>query len=265
MTDNDTFLRGLLERWEVIKVPIRPSEKELQFYEKYVAKISKRENPEILILGSTPEFRDLGIKYGMKPVSVDLEQPIWEAMKHFMKERGEEEFLYCDWLKLPEDRKFDLIIGDGPLNMISKEQGVPFFDSVAKVIKDDGLIVQRIISFNENLSLEDFIKAMDDYRRMNFDINLYGYTVLIANNIGETDHPHLSQLEIFEQVLSKYLTKEELDEVIPFLLPFKINIPTRDDVKAMLDRHFEIEEVRESQGLGYWDMVVQYMFKKRAQ
>ncbi len=34
---------------------------------------------------ATPEFRDLAIKYGMKPVCVDLEKPIWEAMKYLMK------------------------------------------------------------------------------------------------------------------------------------------------------------------------------------
>jgi len=264
MTDNDTFLSGLLERWREVKQPIRPSESELQFYESFVEKVSRRENPEMLILGATPEFRDMAIKHGMKPVCADLEQPIWEAMKHFMKEQGEEEFLLCDWLKLPEDRKFDLVIGDGPLNMLPKEHGNAFFESLAKTIKDDGLSVQRMMTFNDKLTEEDFEAAMNKYRQNNLDINLYGYTVLIANSIGEAGYPHLSQLQIFEQVLSKYLTQEELDEVTPFMLPIKINIPSRADFRAMLEKHFVLEQIRESHGPGYWDMTAQYVFTKKA-
>ncbi len=264
MTENDAFLSLFLKKWEEVKDPIRPSDGEIQFYEKYINRISELENPEMLILGSTPEFRDMAIKYGMKSVCADLGKPIWKAMKHFMKERGEEEFLHCDWLKLPGNGKYDLLIGDGPLNMLSKEQGEPFFESLAKIVKDDGLIVQRIVTFNDNLRLEDFEKAMKDYRRMNFDINLYGYTVFIANNIGEANYPHLSQLELFEQVLSKYLSKEELDEIRPFLLTFRIYIPTQNDLRAMLDKHFVIEQVREYDGVGYWGMAAQYVFKKKA-
>jgi hypothetical protein len=217
----------------------------------------------MLILGATPEFRDMALKYGMKSICSEIEKPIWEAMKYFMKERGDEELIHCDWLELPEDRKYDLIIGDGPLNMLSKEQGDPFFESIARVTKDNGLHVQRIITFNENLRQEDFEKAMNEYRKNGFGINLYGYTVLISNSIGEAEYPHLTQLELFEQVLSKFLLKEELDEIRPFLLPIKINTPSRNDLNAMLDKHFVIEEVRESEGLGYWDMSALYVFRKK--
>jgi len=263
VANNDTFLKGLLKKWEKTREPIRPSESELHFYESFVTKISGLENPEMLILGATPELRDMGIKYGMKPVCADIEKPIWETMKHFMKEQGEEELILCDWLELPEDRKFDLILGDGPFNMLAEEKGDPFFESVAKVTKDDGLIVQRIITFNDKLTLEDFKRAVRDFRGNHSELSLYANTVFLANSIGKSTYPHLTQLEIFEQVLSKYLTKDELDEVIPNLLPIKINLPSRTDLKAMLEKHFVLEQVRESKGPGYWDTTAQYVARKK--
>ncbi len=221
MTENDAFLGPFLKIWAEIKQPIRPSESELQFYENYVNKISELDNPKMLILGSTPEFRDMAIKYGMQSVCADLGKPIWEAMKHFMTEQGEDELLHCDWLKLPENNKYDLIL------------------------------------------LDDFEKVMRDYRSMNSEINLYGYTVLIANNIREAEYPHLTQVELFDQVLSKYLSKEEWDELRPFLAPLKIYIPTKNDLREMVDKHFEIEQVNEYDDVGYWDMAAQYVFKKK--
>ena len=74
---------------------------------------------------------------------------------------------------------------------------------------------------------------------------------------------NLSQLELFEQVLLKYFTDEEWEEIKSFFLTFKINTPTLSDLRAMSDKHFVIEQVREMKGVGYWGMAMQYVFRKK--
>jgi hypothetical protein len=106
---------------------------------------------------------------------------------------------------------------------------------------------------------------VDEHRNNGFNISLYSYTVFISNSIGEAEYPHLNQIELYDQVLSKYLNKEEWDEIRPRLLPIKINTPSRDNLRKMLDEHFVIEEVKESTGMGYWDMSALYVFRKKAQ
>jgi hypothetical protein len=45
----------------------------------------------------------------------------------------------------------------------------------------------------------------------------------------------------------------------------KLDVPTRDEVRALAEKHFLIEKENESAGVGYWGMANEYVFRKKSQ
>lgn len=262
MDQDKKFLELFLKNWHRIKEPIRASEQENAFYEAVVARASDKKNPTMLILGATPEFRDMGIRHGMKPVSCDLAPPVFEAMKRFMKESGEEEFIHSDWLDLPDDRSYDLIIGDGPLNMLSKEAGRPFFEKLAALLKDDGRVVQRIMTIDRRFTITDFEAAAREHREERIPMLLWSYSLMMINTIRQLHHPELTTEELFEQKLVPLLPAGQVEELRPLMFGGKIYLPLKEDLSDMWKGRFDVEEIRWQDGPGYWGMSAQYLFRK---
>jgi SAM-dependent methyltransferase len=206
----------------------------------------------------------MALKYAIKPVCCDLDKEIWEVMKYLMKERGEEEFLELNWLEMHENKTFDLILADTSLNMLREDQATRLFEKIVKILKKNGVFVKRTLTLNERLDLAAFDKAMQDYRKGKYEMNLYCYVVLLAASIGTIYYPHLTRLELFEKVLFKYLVKEEINQLRPYLMDRKFYIPAKAALKHLLVSYFDIEEIKECHGLGYWGMPVQYVLRQKA-
>ena len=72
---------------------VASSKAELKFYSKYLSQVKKRvAQPKLLILGVTPEIRDLGLKMGFQVVAVDMNWEIIQLMEKFLtiKNRNKE-------------------------------------------------------------------------------------------------------------------------------------------------------------------------------
>lgn len=119
--ETNPFKRLLLEQWQDISAPIRPSEEECNLYEEYVKRAAIDGRSKLLILGATPELRDIALRHNLKPVCCDHDIRVWEAMKLFMEESGEEDYFHLDWLEISEDARYDIVLGDGSLNMIPQD------------------------------------------------------------------------------------------------------------------------------------------------
>ncbi|MBN1502105.1 class I SAM-dependent methyltransferase [Candidatus Woesearchaeota archaeon] len=259
---SDNFAELFIKRWKQVKPPQRPSREELNFMNCYIEKVKSRKKPKVLVLGSTPELRDLALKNNADLISCDLNKEIWIAMKGLMKESGEEAFLHTNWLEIPEDTKFDLILGDGPINMLSAELVNPFFKKVASLLVDNGLSIQRVAVQNKKLDLSKFQKAMEDYRKNRYDMSVYLYTLPISGSIRQKCYPELTRKELFEKVLFKYMTGDEIREITPFLSDVKPYYPTKEELGIALSKYFNVSKTRESVGLGYWGVAFVYVLQK---
>ena len=243
--------------------PIKPSKEECLLYEHYVKKSAQSDNSKILILGSTPELRDMALRFFAKPVSCDIDDRIWAAMKFCMKESGEEEFIHSDWLQISEDVKYDIIIGDGSMNMLSECSVGSFIKKIAKLTKKGGLHVQRFGTRDKKLTLQIFVEAMKDYRKNKYPISVFLYTLILVNSINNFYYPEYNKLEIFEKVLFPYLTQEEIEEVHPFLPDRKTFFPNKERVLKLFSKYFHIDRVVQSEGLIYWKTVHTYVMTRK--
>jgi len=100
--------------WKKLSFPNRPTEREVAIYQKFIAQ-DRRQDANLLILGATPELRDLTAFLGIKPVLVDISPRMLWGMLRLTKQLDatKEVWVKSDWLQAPlPENFFDIIIGD---------------------------------------------------------------------------------------------------------------------------------------------------------
>lgn len=259
----DNFLRNALERWEEFGTPVRPSKDECDLYSYYVKNLTKDRNQKILILGATPELRDIALRHSTRPVVCDIDDRQLEAMAFFMEESGEEKFIQCDWLDIPEDEKYDIILGDASLNMLTAESVEPFVSKNAKLVANNGFNIQRMGTSSGEYTVKDYAKAMEDYRKNGYPVNVYRYSAMLACSINSFYYPQYTQLEMFEKELFEHLTDEEIEDIKPFLCDRVFYYPPKEALLKLLSRYFVIEKIEESRGIGCWGTMSTYVMKRK--
>ncbi len=140
----------------------------LDILEKEISDVKKKnKNAKVLILGATPETRDLVKKYGLDLTIIDQNREMIEKMTSIMKEKGRENIVIGNWLSMPfKENTFDLVLGDGVSNNISYGETNAFFKEINRVLKKDGIMLLREAALNDTIkySTEEIIRG---YRKDN--------------------------------------------------------------------------------------------------
>ena len=76
MTASTSWNNYLAMTWDKYLPPIRPYDSELNYFKRVVQEYISRKNslPSVLILGSTPELRDVVYGFGIQPTVVDYDK-----------------------------------------------------------------------------------------------------------------------------------------------------------------------------------------------
>jgi len=162
--DNDAgFLKwrnweNVASKWDVYTSPFRPSEGDINNYERILKKLYKKE--KILILGSTPELRDICVKTNARVIVADFSSSMIKEMRRFSENSSawREKWVIGDWLSLNnffENNYFDVILGDLVLRNIEKEKQEKFLYIVSKLLTNKGFFITRIHFINEDLLKSD--------------------------------------------------------------------------------------------------------------
>ena len=80
----------LAKTWKKYRPPSRPSPTEVKVFEKYIKALPK--NARILLLGSTPEIRNLAAKYKKNVIVSDWSEDVSKALKLIVRKSAKEEF-----------------------------------------------------------------------------------------------------------------------------------------------------------------------------
>lgn len=145
--------------WQRLFPPWRPSEKDMEIFSKIVNGFDK--NNSFLVLGATPEIRDLLFESGIrKRTIVDISKKSIEEMTKARKwpnESGENQIV-ADWLSMPFGKeKFDVIIADLPFWVLPNlESHKGLINSCRNVLKEDGSIVVRVHFRDKTFDYIDF-------------------------------------------------------------------------------------------------------------
>ncbi len=159
--DNNSYLKSknwenVWRIWDNYASPFRPSAGDIKNYEKILNGIAKKD--KILILGSTPELRDIIVlKYPASSLFLaDFSFSMLRQMLRFLRyDFGiEEKWIKADWLSLDEFLKndyFDVILGDLVLRNIEPELQDKFLSKIKNLLAPGGFFIERTHFINEDL------------------------------------------------------------------------------------------------------------------
>ncbi len=137
--------------WDDFTPPWRPSKDDVKNYTQAISDLDK--NCQILILGATPELRDLVASLGFKPVIVDFSLPMLVEMMKYTKgvDVNDEIWVKSSWLNMPLSAGFDAVLGDLVLKMIEVNRQEEFLNKVKKILSPQGTFVTRVHFVDESL------------------------------------------------------------------------------------------------------------------
>jgi SAM-dependent methyltransferase len=245
--------------WAVGTSPERPCFEELAIYEDYLQKIISKRGKKIraLLLGATPELRDLLAKNKIETVCADINPDMVKAMNDLLEfSDGKEKIIITDWLNISEKfGKFDVILGDHFLHWIPFEKWDDFFENKKKLLKKNGFIIVNTVTVEENefLTVEKMLEIFKNKKFFTREEKFY-YTYLaifgledIAKNLKYTKRikDYNSQLDALKKQ-GKINFKEYKILSCPWVDSLNPVMPPKSEVDKIFNKHFTLKSIRVS-------------------
>ncbi len=174
--------------WKLLRECARPSKQDIATIGKLVNEhIKKKLRPLIVILGATPEFRDLcagySLQYGAHVICVELLESMYGGMGQLTTIKNKKEgVVYENWLdtKLPNGVA-DIVMGDLTEGNIDTEFRDNYFHEMHRILKKGGLYISRTTIYHNQkqdkplLDKESIKKHIEKYRKdiLNGEISLH--------------------------------------------------------------------------------------------
>lgn len=266
MTEGMTggFEKLFVEIWRRTGEPLRPSTWLMDFFGRWSSEALGEDGKEMLILGSTPELRDLALSRGIKPVCCDLSEPVWREMTTLMSEAGDEEFLHCNWLEIPTERKFTFIAGEAPTAFLEPGQIEPFVARMADVLADDGIMAIRAAARSLSRPMDAFGEAVESFRRGDGVESLHMGTVLLITTLMSEHFHSVGKPVVVLDELRPYLSDDEFEEMKKhYGHGQKFYAPKKEELEDILAKYFRVLEVEKQEGAAYWDCMWTYALGRR--
>jgi len=256
--------------WEEFTEPGRPSKDDISHYNA-LTKIALKsvKNPKIILLGCTPEIRDMLYKYsvslGAEVICVDMVEDMYKSMNRLIKYHNKKErFVKSNWinLKFPKN-SIDIVIGDFVLSNVDNEFQAKFLQGINRILKNDGYFINRDCVIKDNLRFNTPDRMLKKYAKKVADkeITIKQANSWFANSIlwaswfksnNETDSLKYFKEEI--EKLKKEVDMGTIEKIIfnKFLSSWWLmrdkywTMHRLEDNKRIIKKYFKIERIKYS-------------------
>lgn len=246
--------RKFIKGWSKITSPGRPSKREIEIYEKFGNSGLNKKKARALVLGSTPEIRNMLAKYKNVQVHlIDVNIGNALAMTELMKNKkaGETEiWIKANWLNAPlPENYFDLIYGDFVVCNIPFEKQGKFLAKVKNWLKKEGLFITRCETTKftyRSLSMKKFCRLFE-----NKPVNLktINHFWELGVYLGEVGKENRFNPGVFYKRLKNYLKEhpcKNIDRILKtggilYPLEWSWSLCTEERVKTLFSRHFAVK------------------------
>jgi hypothetical protein len=146
--------------------PSRPTISELNIYSKYVNILQKEESRKLklLVLGSTPEFRDWGYECNFDITVIDSNKDYYEAITREIRHKNIKEKLINDkWQNISAINEYDIIIGDLAIGNIPNMDLEKVIEKISNALTKNGLFMGKSFYKLKNYVLVEPKKMIEDY------------------------------------------------------------------------------------------------------
>ena len=158
-------------RWQYYTPPGRPSKQVIKIYKEFSLKvISKKRKPFALVLGATPELRDLLFKLKIKRAMIDLSLEMILAMTNLRRYKDQKEIiLKANWLENPlSSNLFDLILGDIVLPNIPFSKQKNLLKEIKRLLKPKGCLIIRHYLIPDDFQFFSFEEILQKFKSLPF-------------------------------------------------------------------------------------------------
>lgn len=132
--------------WTKMVGPSRPTISEMAIYDKWAKRLQKITDRRLnlLVLGSTPEFRDWGFENDFNITVMDCNSDYHDEIFREIRHKCiKEQYLCCKWQDMDLEDKFDIIIGDLVIGNIPPNDLEGFIWRVSKALTKNGLFLGK--------------------------------------------------------------------------------------------------------------------------
>lgn len=177
--------KKLAETWTNNVPPSRPSCSEICVYTSYLRRIqsAKKERIKLLVLGSTPEFRDWGYEENLDITVVDKSEEYYQAISREIRHKNiKEKLIISLWEDMELEEEYDIIIGDLAVGNIDGDRLDDFLKAVSSALLPGGYFIGKSFLWADDelvktphMIIEDYFKApqMHPYTFINHQLGLY--------------------------------------------------------------------------------------------
>jgi len=241
-------IQDFVHHWKYYLPPARASPSDLRFIKKKI--LEKGKGVKVLILGSTPEYRNLCGELNIPVTLLDFSRYNYDYLTAEVKNMPKEIFHEGDWLTTVLQKKFDIVLGDNIINVCKKENLHVLLTNIAKMLKLDGFFMPRVYVREKGESYTGE-KVIKEYKEKRKGQTFYEGTIrnmyLAAYNLKK-DMLHLHDVWILVEDLHKkrIINDKELQCYKRMCLKdntFQFFIPLREALEKSFSTLFEIQEV----------------------
>lgn len=239
---------NLQDVWHLYTPPGRPCASDLRFIEAYVGALDS--GAKALILGSTPEFRDMMMGYGIETTCVDYAPASFERFKAHMKHRDESRLVNADWREMSLDGKYDVILGDLSFNMLPAKDWGGVTAKLAGALEKGGRAFQRLYMRVPG-AYPDFGEAVREHAERRgmgaFESLACPALQHFVREDGIFDPVEVTQVRLKKKHLEGLLSDEEfrIFDILWGSFSIVMHLPTREEADRLFSRHFAIETVHQ--------------------
>src|SRR3989338_8757797 len=242
--------KKIAEGWQKLGIGNHPSPHDVDVYRRFLMDAMRGEDrPNVLLLGATPEIRDMLAEYPEIEVTVlDVNGEAIRAMTSFMKEKPvNEKQAVGDWLFFPlPEYTYDAVFGDQISTNVSFENLDTLYRRIRAALKPSGYLITRITShfpdtriYAPEELIEKFSRIPPSKESFTEFWNLLTF-FSHRNPVSTTD----STFELLEAHLDVSHMKEYYAmtaEIFSRGKPWNIGRPWADE-KRIIERYFSIAD-----------------------
>ena len=243
----------LAKIWTKMVGPSRPTISELAVYEKWARKIqnSLKRKLKLLVLGSTPEFRDWGFENNFDITVVDCNDDYYSVVTREIRHKCiKEKLLNIKWQELDVANEYDIIVGDLVIGNIPPDELEDFIVRIKKALAPNGLFMGKsfynrkgYIPLNPHDLVEKYYSGSP--------IHPYSFFVYDLSIYCMDEHNMLyfpKQYSILKELNKQGVLKDETFEYFKDVgweneMKFLFHIPNLDDYEGLLEKYLHIYAV----------------------
>lgn len=241
---------SVASKWSLFLPPARPSISELAVIERFLLSGSRRKrNFKVAILGSTPEYRDLCLTYGIDFRCIDYNGINFLILQQFMLHRDDRSrnLAVADWRTMRLRERFDFVVGDLATTVVPVADHEAIFDSMRRLCMPSARILLKVPLRHNNLhsTHTEIFKLFRRERKHLQPFAAVWHEVLLADYDfrADTMNCKTSLARLRASYKKGDITKNEFDSFKARWLAlgdFSMNMPLQREYLSKLSPYFKV-------------------------